>query len=79
MLAVRGYYDGSCVRILEPLDIKKNQNVIIHIEETKPMEEHKLEKSNDAFLAALEDDSLVMETGLDVEAYMKEMRDGDRF
>ena len=57
----------------------KNQNVIIHIEETKPMEEHKVEKSNDAFLSALEDDSLVMETGLDVEACMKEMRDGDRF
>lgn len=43
------------------------------------MEEHKVEKSNDAFWAALEDDSLVMETGLDVEACMKEMRDGDRF
>ena len=77
MLAVKGYYDGSCVRLFEPLSIRKNQNVIIHIEED--ISDNKPKKSNDAFLAALEDDSLVMKTGLDVEAYMKELRDDDRF
>ena len=77
MLAVKGYYDGNCVRLLEPLNIKKNQNVIVHIQETEPLTEN--EKINDAFLAALEDDSLVIETGLDVEAYMKELRENDRF
>ena len=79
MLAARGYYDGDCVRLLEPLNIKKNQDVVIRIEEFEPIEEYKTGNNNDAFLAALEDDSLVIETGLDVEAYMKEMRDGDRF
>ena len=36
-------------------------------------------KRNDTFLAALEDDRFVNETGLDVEAYMKELRKNDRF
>ena len=79
MLAVKGYYDGDCVRLLEPINIKKNQNVIVHIQEAEPLTENKSQKVNDAFLAALEDDSLVIETGLDVEAYMKELRENDRF
>jgi len=77
MLAVKGYYDGDCVRLLEPLNIKKNQNIIIHIDE-KLLDE-KPRKSNDAFLKAMEDDKFVIHTGLNVEEYMKELRENDRF
>ena len=77
MLAVKGYYDGNCVRLLEPLNIKKNQNITIHIDENSIDE--KPRKSNDAFLKAMEDDKFVIHTGLNVEEYMKELRENDRF
>ncbi len=77
MLAVKGYYDGDCVRLLEPLNIKKNQNITIHIDENSIDE--KPRKSNDAFLKAMEDDKFVIHTGLNVEEYMKELRENDRF
>ncbi len=77
MLAVKGYYDGNCVRLLEPLNIKKNQNITIHIDE-KSIDD-KPRKSNDAFLKAMENDKFVIHTGLNVEEYMKELRENDRF
>lgn len=77
MLAVKGYYDGDCVRLLEPLNIKKNQNITIHIDENSIDE--KPRKSNDVFLKAMEDDKFVIHTGLNVEEYMKELRENDRF
>ena len=77
MLAVKGYYDGNCVRLLEPLNIKKNQNIIIHIDEK--LLDDKPRKCNDAFLRAMEDDKFVIHTGLNVEEYMKELRENDRF
>jgi len=77
MLAVKGYYDGSCVQLLEPICIKKNQNIIIHIEDDF-IDDTKKTKSNDKFLKALENDKFVVHTGLNVEEYMRELRDNDR-
>lgn len=79
MLTAKGYYDGSCVRLLEPVVIKKNQNVLVSVMGDYTSNVNiKGRKVNDPFLRALEDDSLVIKTGLDVEKYMEELRGNDR-
>jgi hypothetical protein len=76
MLAARGYYDGNnCIRLLEPLAIKKNQAVIVKVIEEKQTAPYSQE---DSFLQALRDDSFVIPTGLDVTEYMRELRENDR-
>ena len=80
MLAVKGYYDGSCVQLSEQLCIKENTNVIITITEepASNSDAKKRTRSNDPFLRALEDNSLVIKTGIDVDEYMEELRGNDR-
>ena len=76
MLAARGYYDGNnCVRLLEPLAIKKNQAVIVKVIEEKQTSPCSQE---DPFLQALRDDRFVIPTGLNAAEYMRELRDNDR-
>jgi len=80
MLAAKGYYDGNCVQLLEPLSIKKNQNVIVTVMEDFVSNSNVTKElsSNDPFLKALDDNSLVIKTGLDVDKYMEELRGNDR-
>lgn len=80
MLAAKGYYDGNCVQLLEPLNVKKNQKVIITVIEDYVSNSNVDKKTgaNDPFLRALEDDKFVIKTGLDVDKYMEELRGNDR-
>ena len=84
MLAVQGYYDGVCVKLLEPMTAKKNQRVIVTLkddwEDDEPIAPQSEKSKYDLFLDALYCDSLVIPTELGnyADEYVRELRANDR-
>ena len=83
MLAIVGYFDGDCVRLLEQVSLKKNQRVLITFEENIQDKREKMQADSDKdfFLEALISDKFVSvePTNLNVEKYIEELREDDRF
>ena len=83
MLAIAGYFDGDCVRLLEQVSLKKNQRVLITFEENIQDKREKMQADSDKdfFLEALISDKFVSvePTNLNVEKYIEELREDDRF
>ncbi len=82
MIALRGYYDGRCVQLLEPAEVKKNQKVIVTVmddffKEDAEREDHR-QAMRDAFTQALRQDRFVIPTGLNADEYVMELREDDR-
>ena len=82
MLAIAGYFDGDCVRLLEQVQLKKNQRVLITFEESTQdrIEKMKTGSDKDFFLEALMNDKFVSAepTNLNVKEYIEELREDDR-
>ena len=82
MLAIAGYFDGDCVRLLEQVQLKKNQRVLITFEESTQdrIEKMKTGSDKDFFLEALMNDKFVSaeSTNLNVKKYIEELREDDR-
>ena len=82
MLAIAGYFDGDCVRLLEQVQLKKNQRVIITFEENTQDKIEKMQTGSDKdfFLEALMNDKFVSAepTNLNVKKYIEELREDDR-
>ena len=81
MLAIAGYFDGDCVRLLEQVQLKKNQRVLITFEENTQDKIEKMQTSDkDFFLEALMNDKFVSAepTNLNVKKYIEELREDDR-
>ena len=82
MLAIAGYFDGDCVRLLEQVQLKKNQRVIITFEENTQDKIEKMQTGSDKdfFLEALMNDKFVSaeSTNLNVKKYIEELREDDR-
>ena len=82
MLAIAGYFDGDCVRLLEQVQLKKNQRVLITFEENTQdrIEKMKTGSDKDFFLEALMNDKFVSAepTNLNVKKYIEELREDDR-
>ena len=83
MLAIAGYFDGDCVRLLEQVQLKKNQRVLITFEENTQDKIEKMQTGSDKdfFLEALMNDKFVSAepTNLNVKKYIEELREDDRF
>ncbi len=83
MLAIAGYFDGDCVRLLEQVELKKNQRVLITFEENAQdsSEKMQVDSDKDFFLEALMSDKFVAAkpTNLNVKKYIEELREDDRF
>ena len=81
--AIRGYYDGECVRLLDRMSLKKNQRVLVTVmDDSEPVRQTKTKRfSEDAddFRDALLTDRYVMPTDIDADAYIAELRSNDRF
>lgn len=82
MLAIAGYFDGDCVRLLEQVQLKKNQRVLITFEENTQDKIEKMQTGSDKdfFLEALMNDKFVSAepTNLNVKKYIEELREDDR-
>ena len=82
MLAIAGYFDGDCVRLLEQVPLKKNQRVLITFEENTQdkIEKMQIGSDKDFFLEALMNDKFVSAepTNLNVKKYIEELREDDR-
>ena len=82
MLAIAGYFDGDCVRLLEQVPLKKNQRVLITFEENTQdrIEKMQIDSDKDFFLEALMNDKFVSAepTNLNVKKYIEELREDDR-
>lgn len=82
MLAIAGYFDGDCVRLLEQVQLKKNQRVLITFEENTQDRIEKMQTGSDKdfFLEALMNDKFVSAepTNLNVKKYIEELREDDR-
>lgn len=82
MLAIAGYFDGDCVRLLEQVPLKKNQRVLITFEENTQDKIEKMQTGSDKdfFLEALMNDKFVSAepTNLNVKKYIEELREDDR-
>ena len=82
MLAIAGYFDGDCVRLLEQVSLKKNQRVLITFEENAQNKIEKMQTNSDKdfFLEALMNDKFVSAepTNLNVKKYIEELREDDR-
>ena len=82
MLAIAGYFDGDCVRLLEQVQLKKNQRVLITFEENTQDKIEKMQTGSDKdfFLEALMNDKFVSaeSTNLNVKKYIEELREDDR-
>ena len=82
MIAVEGIYDNGKLSLEKLAPVNKAKVLVIFPDKEKQekdiIENNDAPKRNDAFLKALEDDRFVIHTGLNVEEYMKELRDNDR-
>ena len=82
MAAVRGYYDGKCVQLLDKLSVKKNQPVLVTvIDEQSQPQTAEVTRSNadtDTFRDALLTGRYVIPTDIDADTYIAELRSNDR-
>ena len=84
MIALEGIYDNGALMLEKSAPIKKAKVLVIFPDKEEEAEKEdiiknkKTPKRNDAFMKALENDRFVIHTGLNVEEYMKELRDNDR-
>ena len=83
MLSVPAYYDGNSIQLLEPITAKPNQRLIVTVTDEF------LEIAKDSIDVGEKNRSLDVfdysryghrtERGQNVDEYMKEMRENDRF